>query len=242
MLNSLSRRLILVLDSVGELSLFGLRAVRATFHPPIEFGETTRQIVQIGWRSGPLVMISGFAFGIVLALQTGSSMARFGAEAMIPQAISLGLFRDVGPLITGLLISGRVGAGIGAELAGMRVTEQIDALEALAVDSFRYLVVTRIIACVIALPILTLLLNYSGVLGGLVSELVAYHISVHLFMGAAFGPMSWSDPAYPENSGFRLHHRNGLLLSRLYCDRRRRRCWARFHSQRRLLFGPDDFV
>jgi phospholipid/cholesterol/gamma-HCH transport system permease protein len=190
---SLSGRLLLLLDSVGELSLFGLRAVRASFHPPIEFGETIRQLIQIGWRSGPLVMVSGFAFGIVLALQTGSSMARFGAEAMIPEAISLGLFRDVGPLITGLLISGRVGAGIGAELAGMRVTEQIDALEALAVDSFRYLVVTRIIACVIALPILTLLLNYSGVVGGLVSDIVAYHISVHLFIGAAFGAMSWSD-------------------------------------------------
>ena len=112
---------------------------------------------------------------------------------MIPQAVSLGLFRDVGPLITGLLVSGRVGAGIGAELAGMRVTEQIDALESLAIDSFKYLVVTRIIACIIALPILTTLLNYSGIAGGLISEMVAYHISAHLFVNDAFGPMSWSD-------------------------------------------------
>jgi len=120
-------------------------------------------------------------------------MVRFGAQAMIPEAISLGLFRDIGPLLTGLLISGRVGAGIGAELAGMRVTEQIDALESLAVDSFKYLVVTRVIACVIALPILTLVLNYSGVIGGLVSEIVAYHVSVHLFISGAFDSMSWSD-------------------------------------------------
>jgi len=190
---STSARLTLFLDSVGDLSLFGLRAIQESFHGPVELGETARQLIQIGWRSGPLVIVSGFAFGIVLAMQTGSSMVRFGAQAMIPQAISLGLFRDVGPLITGLLISGRVGAGIGAELAGMRVTEQIDALESLAVDSFKYLVVTRVIACVIALPILTLLLNYSGLLGGLVSVLIAYHASVHLFLNNAFGPMSWSD-------------------------------------------------
>ncbi len=182
-----------ILASVGELGLFGVRAIRESFQPPIEFSETIHQLLEIGWRSSPLVIVSGFAFGIVLALQTGSSMARFGAEAMIPQAISLGLFRDVGPLITALLVSGRVGAGIGAELAGMRVTEQIDALESLAVDSFKYLVVTRIIACVIALPILTTLLNYAGLAGGLVSEIVAYHVSSHLFFNGAFGPMGWSD-------------------------------------------------
>lgn len=179
--------------SVGELGLFGFRAIRESFHPPIEFGETIQQLFEIGWRSGPLIIVSGFAFGIVLALQTGSSMVRFGAQAMIPQAITLGLFRDVGPLLAALLVSGRVGAGIGAQLAGMRVTEQIDALESLAVDSFKYLVVTRIIACVIALPILTILLDYSGVLGGLVSEMTAYHVSMHLFFNNAFGPMSWSD-------------------------------------------------
>lgn len=180
-------------ESVGELGLFGIRAIRESFHPPLEFSEITRQLIEIGWRSGPLVIVSGFAFGIVLALQTGSSMAQFGAQSMIPQAVSLGLFRDVGPLITGLLVSGRVGAGIGAELAGMRVTEQIDALESLAVDSFKYLVVTRVIACVIAMPILTLLLNYSGVAGGMISEMVARHVSMKLFIENAFGPMSWSD-------------------------------------------------
>lgn len=86
-----------------------------------------------------------------------------------------------------------MGAGIGAELAGMKVTEQIDALESLAVDSFRYLVVTRVIACVIALPILTLLLNYAGLLGGMISDMVAYHVSVHMFLNSAFGSMDWSD-------------------------------------------------
>lgn len=181
------------LASVGELGAFSFRALRESLRPPLEFNETIRQLYDIGWRSGPLVIISGFAFGIVLAMQTGSSMTQFGAQAMIPEAISLGLFRDVGPLITALLVAGRAGAGIGAELAGMRVTEQIDALESLAVDSFKYLVVTRVIACVIALPILTTLLNYSGIAGGLVAEMVEYHVPVHLFINDAFGAMGWSD-------------------------------------------------
>lgn len=193
MTGSILDRSTLFFASVGELGLFGLKAIRETFRRPFEFSETIRQLLEIGWKSGPLILVSGFSFGIVLALQTGSSMVRFGAQAMIPQAISLGLFRDIGPLLTALLVSGRVGAGIGAELAGMRVTEQIDALEALAVDSFKYLIVTRIAACVIALPVLTILLDYAGLVGGFLSEMIAYHVSVHYFLNNAFGPMGWSD-------------------------------------------------
>lgn len=181
------------LESAGDLGLFGFRAIRESFRPPLEIGEITRQVFEVGWRSGPLIVTSGFAFGVVLALQTRASMESFGAEAMIPQAVSFGLFKDVGALIASLLIAGRVGAGIGAELAGMRVTEQIDALESLAIDSFKYLVVTRIVACVIALPILTTLLNFLGLVGGMVSDLLALHMSVRLFLNNAFSTMGWSD-------------------------------------------------
>lgn len=182
------------LASVGEIGIFGLRSIRDTFRPPFEWKEITRQVFEIGWRSGPLVVVSGFAFGVVLALETRSSMMSFGATAMIPQAVSFGLFKDTGPLITALLVSGRAGAGIGAQLAGMRVTEQIDALEALAVDSFKYLVATRVLACVIALPILTTLFNFAGVCGGMASDLMALHMSIRLFINSAFGPMDF--PSY----------------------------------------------
>jgi len=182
-----------LLSTVGELGIFGLKAVRESIRPPFEGAEIIHQLYEIGWRSGPLVMVSGFAFGVVLAMETGASMARFGAEAMIPQAVSMGLFTDIGPVVTGLLVSGRIGAGIGAQLAGMKVTEQIDALESIAVDSFKYLVVTRIAACVIALPILTLLLNYSGIAGGMLAEMFARQVSMHQFLNEAFGPMGWSD-------------------------------------------------
>ncbi|HZR64763.1 MAG TPA: ABC transporter permease [Terriglobales bacterium] len=177
----------------GELGLFGFRAVHNSFRPPFEFKEIVNQIFEVGWRSGPLVLVSGFAFGAVIALETRASMVNFGAQAMIPQAVSFGLFQDMGPLLTALLVSGRVGAGIGAELAGMRVTEQIDAIEALAVDSFKYLVVTRIIACVIAMPVLTLLLDFAGLVGGMAADLFALHMSARLFVADAFNSMSWSD-------------------------------------------------
>ncbi len=179
--------------TVGELGLFGARAIRDSFRRPFEFKEIVTQIFEVGWLSGPLVIVSGFAFGVVIALQTRSEMVSFGATAMIPETVSLGIFNDMGPLLTALLVAGRVGAGIGAELAGMRVTEQIDALEALAVNSFKYLVVTRVIACVLALPILTLLLDFSGLLGGMAADIFSLHMSVRLFLKDAFMPMSWSE-------------------------------------------------
>jgi phospholipid/cholesterol/gamma-HCH transport system permease protein len=178
---------------VGDMTLFGFRIVREAFRPPFELSEIIRQLFEIGWRSGPLLIVSGFAFGVVLALETRASMESFGAEAMIPQAVSFGLFTDIGPLIAALLVAGRVGAGIGAELAGMRVTEQIDAFEALAVDSFKYLVVTRVVACFIAMPILTTLLNFSGLAGGMAADLIALRMSPQLFINDAFSTMGWSD-------------------------------------------------
>ncbi len=177
----------------GGLGFFGFRAIRQTFQRPFELGEIGNQLFEIGWKSSLLIVVAGFAVGAVLALQTSASMAQFGATALIPQAVSFGLFKDVGPLVTGLLISGRVGAGIGAALSGMRVTEQIDALESLAVDSFKYLVVTRVIACVIALPVLTTLLDFSGIFGGWLVEALSSHMSIRLFLNDAFNPMGWSD-------------------------------------------------
>lgn len=193
LLNSAQSRIGGYFRLVGDIGLFGFRTAGQAFRPPFEIAETIRQMFEIGWRSIPLLVVSGFAFGVVLALETRASMESFGAQAMIPQAVSFGLFTDVGPLIAALLVAGRVGAGIGAELAGMRVTEQIDALEALAVDSFNYLVVTRVIACVIAMPILTTLLNFSGLGGGMAADLIALHMSAKAFINDAFSTMAWSD-------------------------------------------------
>src|SRR5262245_57790644 len=174
------------LAAVGDLALFAWRAARESLIPPFEFREAVRQIFELGLRSAPLIAVSGMAVGVVLSMHTRASLERFGAESMIPAGLAIALVRETGPLTAGLLLSGRIGAGIGAELGAMKVTEQIDALEATAIDSFRYLVVTRVIACVIALPILTTLMNFAGMLGGYLAEAAATGMSLTLYFNRAF--------------------------------------------------------
>jgi phospholipid/cholesterol/gamma-HCH transport system permease protein len=181
------------LTTVGDVSLFAWRAAREAVAPPFEFKETLHQVYELGSRSAPLIAVSGLAVGVVLSMHTRASLERFGAESMIPAGLAIALVRETGPLTAALLLSGRIGAGIGAELGAMRVTEQIDALEASAVDAFRYLVVTRMIACVIALPILTTLLNFAGMIGGFVAESVYGGMSLQLYFTRAFSLIDMSD-------------------------------------------------
>jgi len=112
-----------------------------------------RQLSQVGSTSAPLVIASGFALGAILTLHTRGTLVGFGATAWIPSVQALAFFLEIGPLVTGLLVAGRVGSGIGAVLSNMRATEQIDAIEALSIDSFKFLVVPRIAACTLVLPI-----------------------------------------------------------------------------------------
>jgi phospholipid/cholesterol/gamma-HCH transport system permease protein len=126
-------------------------------------------------------------------MHTRATLARFGAEAMIPAGLAVALIRETGPLTAGLLVSGRVGAGIGAEIGAMRVTEQIDALEANAVDAFKFLAVTRIIACMIAMPLLTTLMNFAGIFGGYVAEAVVSGMSWQLYFERSFLYLGFSD-------------------------------------------------
>ncbi len=181
------------LAAAGDLALFGLRAMREALIPPFEFKETVRQIYELGLRSAPLIMVSGVAVGVVLSMHTRASLERFGAESMIPAGLAIALVRETGPLTAGLLLSGRIGAGIGAELGAMKVTEQIDALEASAVDAFRYLVVTRVVACVIALPILTTVMNFAGMLGGYIAEATVTGMSLNHYFHRAFSLIEVTD-------------------------------------------------
>ncbi|HSE42548.1 MAG TPA: ABC transporter permease [Acidobacteriota bacterium] len=178
---------------IGELSAFGFRAIREIFRPPFEIGEIAKQLYEVGWRSIPLISASGFAVGAVLSLHTRASLERFGAEAMIPAGLAIALVKETGPLTAGLLLAGRVGAGIGAELGGMKVTEQIDALESLAVDPFKYLVVTRVIACLLAFPLLTTIMNFTGLLGGFFAERFVSGMSLQLYYNRAFSIVEFND-------------------------------------------------
>jgi phospholipid/cholesterol/gamma-HCH transport system permease protein len=180
-------------EAVGAIATFGGRSLVAAARPPYEAREILKHVYQFGYRSAPLIVIAGFAIGIVLSMHTRASLERFGAEAMIPAALAIALIRETGPLIAGLLVAGRVGAGIGAEMGAMQVTEQIDALEATAVDSFKYLAVTRIVALMVAMPLLTIIMDFSGILGGYVAEAAVSGMTWRMYFERAFGYVAYSD-------------------------------------------------
>jgi phospholipid/cholesterol/gamma-HCH transport system permease protein len=177
----------------GELGLFCMRTLRAALLPPFEFRELLRQCDEIGSKSLPLVALAGAATGVVLSLETRDSLVRFGAKSFLPAVIVFSIIKESGPVITGLIASGRVGAGIGAQLGSMKVTEQIDAMEASAVDPYKFLVVTRVLACVLMLPLLTLASDFCGIFMGWIATTLAEPISFRLFLESGFKHMLFSD-------------------------------------------------
>jgi phospholipid/cholesterol/gamma-HCH transport system permease protein len=177
----------------GELAIFCWRLARVAFVPPWEGRELLRQMDAIGSKSLPVVALAGAATGVVLSLQTRDALARFGAKSMLPAVIIFSIVKESGPIITGLIVSGRVGAGIGAELGSMKVTEQIDAMEASAVDPYKYLVATRVLACVAMLPLLTLAADFCGILMGWVSNTLVQPISLRLFLDTGTKGIAFSD-------------------------------------------------
>jgi len=181
------------LEWFGDLGSFSWNVLRAAFRRPFELREILRQFDEIGAKSVPLVALAGAAVGTVLALESRSSLVRFGAKSMLPAAIVFSIVHEMGPVVTGLVVSGRVGAGIGAELGSMKVTEQIDAIEASAVNPYKLLVVTRILACIVVLPLLTLVTDGCGVLAGWVAETLVDPISLPHFLSKGLAGVRFSD-------------------------------------------------
>ena len=177
----------------GELGIFCGRLVHGAFAPPYEIREFIHQLDAVGSLSLPLVAIAGAATGVVLSLEARDSLIRFGAKGLLPALIVYSIIRESGPIITGLVISGRVGAGIGAELGGMKVTEQIDAMEASAVDPYKFLVATRVAACILMLPLLTVVSNFCGIFMGWVANTLSEPISLRLFFEDGFKNMEFTD-------------------------------------------------
>src|SRR5665213_1594292 len=163
----------------GELGVFCVRVAKAMFTLPFEWSEFLHQMDAAGSKSLPLVALAGAATGVVLSLQSRASLIRFGAKGMLPTVLVFSIIKEMGPVITGLVASGRIGAGIGAELGSMKVTEQIDAMTASAVNPYKYLAATRILACIVALPLLTVTADFFGIISGWVASTLSEPISLH---------------------------------------------------------------
>ncbi len=165
---TLGATLLTFLQSTGEFFFFTLRAISHCVRPPIYMPQLVRQFIDIGYYCLPVVGLTALFSGMVLALQSYTGFARFSAESAIANVVVLSITRELGPVMAGLMVAGRIGASIAAELGTMRVTEQIDALTTLSTNPVKYLVVPRILAGTLMLPVLVLIADIIGVFGGFV--------------------------------------------------------------------------
>lgn len=168
-----------VFSDVGNVAKFASNFFKEVFTPPYEFKEFIKQCYIIGYKSLPLVALTGFIMGLVLTLQSRPTLAKFGAESWLPGMVALSLIREIAPVITALICAGKISSGIGAELGSMKVTEQIDAMEVAAINPFKYLVVTRILATTLMIPMLVIFADGIGILGGYIG--INMHGDVNLF-------------------------------------------------------------
>jgi phospholipid/cholesterol/gamma-HCH transport system permease protein len=192
-LNSIKTQLKTFLIEIGELSLFTGRYFREAFKRPFELKELLRQCYNMGNRSLLLVAITGFIIGLVLTLQTRPTLMEFGAVSWMPSMASISIVREIGPIITALVCAGRIGSGIGAELGSMRVTEQIDAMEVSGTNPFKYLVVTRVLAVTLMLPLLVIIGDVIAIFGSFLVENIKGNVSFMLYFNQVFDALEFGD-------------------------------------------------
>ena len=181
------------LIEIGELSYFTARFFKELFNPPFEFKEFWRQCYNMGNRSLLLVSVTGFIIGLVFTLQSRPTLEEFGAVSWMPSMVSISIIREIGPIITALICAGRIGSGIGAELGSMRVTEQIDAMEVSGTNPYKYLVVTRILATTVMLPILVFFGDAIAIFGSAMVENMKGNVSFLLYFNQVFDSLQFSD-------------------------------------------------
>lgn len=177
----------------GNVTLFIARFFKEIFRPPFELKEFIRQCYSIGYKSFPLVAITGFIMGLVLTIQTRPTLAEFGAESWLPGMVALSLIREIAPVITGLICAGKISSGIGAELGSMKVTEQIDAMEVSAINPYKYLVVTRVLATTLMVPLLVILADGIGILGGFAGINIHSDVTMYRYISQVLASLEFID-------------------------------------------------
>jgi phospholipid/cholesterol/gamma-HCH transport system permease protein len=179
--------------TVYGLYSFTVRYFKEVFKPPYEFKEMFRQFFEIGNKSLGLVSVTGFIIGFVLALQSIPMLTQFGAVSLIPTMISISIVREIGPVITGLICAGKIGSGIGAELGSMKVSEQIDAMEVSVTNPFKFLVVTRITATTLMIPLLIIYADTIALIGGFTVLNILNGESLQLYFSTVFSALTFAD-------------------------------------------------
>ncbi len=180
-------------EEAGELARFAGRFFVELFSRPFEFRELLKQCYNMGNRSILLVGVTGFILGLVFTLQSRPTLIEFGAVAWMPSMVSIAIVREIGPVIIALICAGRIGSGIGAELGSMRVTEQIDAMEVSGTNPFKFLVVTRILAAILMLPVLVVFGDAIALFGSALIENIKGGVSFQLYFNQVFNALEYQD-------------------------------------------------
>jgi phospholipid/cholesterol/gamma-HCH transport system permease protein len=182
-----------LLIETGQISAFTGRFFREFYQPRYEFKELLRQCYFVGYKSLSLVLTTAFIMGLVLTIQSRPTLVEFGAESWLPRMVSVSLVREIAPVITALICAGKIGSGIGAELGSMKVTEQIDAMEVSGTNPFKYLVVTRVLACTFMIPLLAIIANGISMFGSYLGTNIRGSITWDLYWYQAYDALSFSD-------------------------------------------------
>lgn len=181
------------LSGIADAFLFMVQVVRETFSRNLEFKEFLFQCYQIGYKSLPLISVTGFIMGLVLTIQSRPVLVDFGAVTKLPGMVAVSLIREMGPVITALICAGKIGSGMGAELGSMKVTEQIDAMEVSSTNPMRFLVVTRVLGATLMIPLLILYADALGILGSWAGANIKGDVSFVLFFSQAFSSVHFTD-------------------------------------------------
>ena len=180
-------------NDAGSASVFIGRFFTQIWRPPFEIKEFVRQCYYVGYKSLPLVAITGFIMGLVLTIQSRPTLAEFGAESWLPGMVTLSLVREIAPVITALICAGKIASGIGAELGSMKVTEQIDAMEVSAINPYKYLVVTRVLATTLMVPLLVVFADGIGILGGYVGVNIHSDVTMYRYFSQVLSSLDFLD-------------------------------------------------
>jgi len=240
LLRSIFGALVALLTFVGECAILLGDSVKRLFTRPHETGEVVNQMAFIGVMSVPIVVLTTFFSGAVLAQYSAEILIRYGASTLAGATVGMAVVREIGPVLAGIMVAARCGSAMAAQIGSMAVTEQIDALRALSVPPINYLVIPRLVASVVMLPVLALVGMYSGIVGG------------YLVAGCAGHPGRHVHPVDPAIRGTGRHREGDVQDGHLRCDRgrhrlpagaeddrRRGRCGTSHYEQRRDLDGAD---
>jgi phospholipid/cholesterol/gamma-HCH transport system permease protein len=207
------RRILSALIYVGGATRLLFEAISYGVRPPYQLGLVLQEIESIGINSLTVVNVIALFTGMVLALQTASALGRFGAKGFIGVVVAISLVREIGPVFTGIMVAGRVGSGIAAEIGSMKVTEQIDAIRVMGANPVKRLVVPKLVATVVALPLLTVMADAVGIVGGLLISVMEFQVTSYYYFTSILQQISFQD----VTSGIGKTFFFGLIIAIIGC-------------------------